>query len=279
VTRPTPEPPPSDVALALDVAGARLGAFAEVRYFAEVDSTNDIAMTLAQDGAPHGTAVLAGQQRAGRGRRGRSWFSPPGSGIYLSVVVRPGADVAALSLVTLAAGVAAATGVRAASGLPVELKWPNDLVIGRPWRKLGGVLCEAVGGATVQAVVVGIGLNVLAASFPRELDGRATAVETELGREIDRGTLVAEVLAALDGICGLLGAGTSGRARICDQWRVLGRAGLGGAPVRWQDHGSPRAGLAVDIDPDGALVVDTETGRERVVAGEVLWQQLSRVSS
>jgi BirA family biotin operon repressor/biotin-[acetyl-CoA-carboxylase] ligase len=243
----------------------------------EVDSTNDIAMTLAQDGASHGTAVLAGQQRAGRGRRGRSWFSPPGSGIYLSVVVRPGADVAALSLVTLAAGVAAATGVRAASGLPVELKWPNDLVIGRPWRKLGGVLCEAVGGTTVQAVVVGIGLNVLAAAFPRELDGRATAVETELGREIDRGTLVAEVLAALDGACGLLRAGASGRARGCDQWRVLGRAGLGGAPVRWQDHGSPRSGLAVDIDTDGALVVDTETGRERVVAGEVLWQQLSRV--
>lgn len=277
MARPTPEPTPSDVALALDVAGARLGAFAEVRYFAEVDSTNDIAMTLAQDGAPHGTAVLAGQQRAGRGRRGRSWFSPPGSGIYLSVVVRPGADVAALSLVTLAAGVAAATGVRAASGLPVELKWPNDLVIGRPWRKLGGVLCEAVGGTTVQAVVVGIGLNVLAAAFPRELDGRATAVETELGREIDRGTLVAEVLAALDGACSLLQAGASGRARVCDQWRVFGRAGLGGAPVKWQDHGSPRSGLAVDIDPDGALVVDTETGRERVVAGEVLWQQLSRV--
>ena len=185
---------PEDLARALSVARPRLGAFSAVRYAAEVDSTNDIAIELAQAGASHGTAVLADAQRAGRGRRGRVWFSPPGAGVYLSAVVRPPAAMAApLSLVTLAAGVATARAVAAATGLTSELKWPNDLVVGRPWRKLGGILCEAVGvGPSVDAIVLGVGLNLQHTAYPLDV-AAATSIEDELGRAVDRPAVVVEL--------------------------------------------------------------------------------------
>jgi BirA family biotin operon repressor/biotin-[acetyl-CoA-carboxylase] ligase len=182
------DPPPADVVRALDEAAARLGGFCRLRYRAEVRSTNDLALSLALAGEPAGTIVLADGQHAGRGRRGHDWFSPPGAGLYLSVIVRPRGPAQGTALVTLAAGVAVADAVRAVSALPVELKWPNDLVVGRPWRKLGGVLSEAAG--TIDAVVVGIGVNLLQAAYPREIADRATSVEAELGRPVGRTPLV-----------------------------------------------------------------------------------------
>src|SRR5262245_33209045 len=148
---------PTDLAEALESSASRLGDFSRLHYFGEVGSTNDVALALAAAGAGEGTAVLTDQQRTGRGRLGRTWFSPPGAGMYLSVIVRPG-DADWLSLTTLAAGVAVARAVASVSALPIGLKWPNDLVIGRPWRKVGGVLCESAGsGSEIDAVVVGIG--------------------------------------------------------------------------------------------------------------------------
>jgi BirA family biotin operon repressor/biotin-[acetyl-CoA-carboxylase] ligase len=268
------EPLPDDVARALHAAAARLRGYGIARFAAEVDSTNDIAIALAERGAAEGAAVLADAQRAGRGRRGRDWYSPPGAGIYLSVVVRPSA-AAPLSLVTLAAGVAAARAVRGATGLAVELKWPNDLVVGRPWRKLGGILCEAVGGSTITAVVVGMGINLRHLAFPPELAGRATSIEGELGRPADRGHLVAELLAELAAVLETLRRG-GGARQLRDEWRRLGRNGLGGAPIRWHDQQGERRGVARDIDADGALVVDVGGREDRLVAGEVTWERLSR---
>jgi BirA family biotin operon repressor/biotin-[acetyl-CoA-carboxylase] ligase len=241
-------------------------------YAAEIGSTNDRAIALALEGAREGTAVLADAQHAGRGRRGREWFSPPGSGLYLSVVVRPEARNE-WTLVTIAAGVAAARAVIGATGLPVELKWPNDLVVGRPWRKLGGVLCESVGsGAHLDAVVVGIGLNLRSAAYPREIADRATAIETELGRPVDRGAVVTALLGELDDVVGRLRAGD--RGAICDAWRRLAAAGLQGAPVRWHDQGRERTGTVRGIDDDGALVVSAEGELVRIVSGEVTWERL-----
>jgi BirA family biotin operon repressor/biotin-[acetyl-CoA-carboxylase] ligase len=268
------EPLPDDLARALSHAAPRLGAFARLRFVTETGSTNDEALALAGEGAPDGTGVIADAQRAGRGRRGRAWFSPPGSGLYVSVVVRIGPAPVTLSLVTLAAGVAAADAVTAVSGLPVELKWPNDLVVGRPWRKIGGVLCESVGGGRVDAVVVGLGINRGAEAYPPDLRDRATSIETELGRFVDRAPLVVECLARLADRMGQI------RARdddgICREWRRLGRGGFGEA-VRWQDQGVERIGVARDIDAAGALVVDSEGRTERLVAGEVLWDRRSHV--
>jgi BirA family biotin operon repressor/biotin-[acetyl-CoA-carboxylase] ligase len=269
------DPLPADFAEALDAARSRLGPFGQLQYFAETDSTNDIALTLSGRGAPGGTSILADAQRAGRGRRGRGWFSPPGAGLYLSVIVRPEREAATLSLLTLASGVALARAVRAATGLACELKWPNDLVAGRPWRKIAGVLCEASGvaGETLDAVVVGIGVNVLPAAYPPEIAPRATSLELELSRPVDRPRLVVEILAGLAEVTGRLWNGD--RAWVLDEWRKFGRAGLGGAAIRWNDRGSERHGAARDIDADGALLVDADGRRERLVAGEVTWERLS----
>jgi BirA family biotin operon repressor/biotin-[acetyl-CoA-carboxylase] ligase len=269
------DPLPPDLADALVVAAPRPGESARVRYFAEVESTNDVAMTLAASGAPDGTAVLADAQRAGRGRRGRSWFSPPGAGMYLSVIARPGQAAESLSLVTLAAGVAVAESVAAITGLPIEIKWPNDLVMGRPWRKLGGVLCEAVGaGSRVDAVVIGVGLNLQHLAYPAEMADRATSVEAELGRPVSRSMLVVEVLGQLGEATRRLRAGD--REWVAREWRRFGHVGLAGAPVRWQEQGTARRGVARDVDADGALLVESDGRLERLVAGEVQWERLSR---
>ena len=122
------DPLPADLALALRRAAPELGGFGRLRYCTETDSTNDLALALAAGGEPEGVAVLADMQRAGRGRRGRDWFSPPEAGLYLSTIVRPGRSAGAVALITLAAGVAAANAVHGVTSLPVELKWPNDLV-------------------------------------------------------------------------------------------------------------------------------------------------------
>jgi BirA family biotin operon repressor/biotin-[acetyl-CoA-carboxylase] ligase len=268
---------PVDLSDALADAVPRLGSFADVRYFAEIDSTNDTALSLAAKGAAEGVSVLADAQRAGRGRRGRSWFSPPGAGMYLSLIVRPGhveGSGMALSLVTLAAGVAAAEAVSQVAGLPVELKWPNDVVIGRPWRKVGGLLCESVAtGGRIEAVVIGIGINLRPAAYPAEIAHRATSIETELGRPIDRASLVVACLGRLRAAMERLREGRGDE--VCREWRRFGRAGLEAAPVRWRDHDAVRTGTARDIAEDGALLVERDGRVERLIAGEVTWDRLS----
>jgi BirA family biotin operon repressor/biotin-[acetyl-CoA-carboxylase] ligase len=265
---------PVDLSAAIEAARDRLGGFARLQYFAEVDSTNDIALARASKGAPHGTAVIAESQRAGRGRLGRSWHSPADAGLYLSAVLRADSWHGTLSLVTMAAGIAVVRGLRSATGLDAELKWPNDIVVGRPWRKLAGILSETAStSARVEAVVVGIGVNLRASAFPPELADRATAVEVELGRGVDRVACTVEILAALAEVSARLISGDS--AWVAEEWRRHGAAGLGGSPVRWHEGDGTRRGLAVDIDESGALIVDTGSGTpERVISGEVIWERL-----
>jgi BirA family biotin operon repressor/biotin-[acetyl-CoA-carboxylase] ligase len=266
---------PPDLAHALSSAHSRLGNFAALRYIEEVGSTNDVALSLASQGVAEGTSVLADWQTAGRGRRGRQWDSPPGAGLYLSVVLTADDLGASLSLVTLTVGVAVAKAIVAVTGLPIELKWPNDVVIGRPWRKMAGILCEsaAVGNSGL-AIVAGIGVNLTRAAYPSAVADYATSIEMELGRTIDRAPLVIECLAQLRDAVSRLRHG-SGRD-IGDEWRRFGRAALDGAPVRWHDAGGERRGLARDIADDGALLVECGGGMmERIVAGEVIWERMS----
>jgi BirA family biotin operon repressor/biotin-[acetyl-CoA-carboxylase] ligase len=253
-------------------ADSRISEFVRLDWRAEVDSTNDIALALAAQGAPDGTAILAGQQHAGRGRRGRDWFSPAGAGVYLSIILRPATSM--LPLVTLGAGVAVARAGIRATGLPLELKWPNDLVIGRPWRKLGGILCETSGtGSQVEAVVVGVGVNLLPAAYPPDLADHATSLESELGRPPDVVHFVVEVLAELRELSTRLRV--EDRSWVLGHWRRLAAPGLGQAAIHWQDQGITRHGWARDVDEDGALVVERDGRRERIVAGEVTWERLS----
>jgi BirA family biotin operon repressor/biotin-[acetyl-CoA-carboxylase] ligase len=264
---------PADLAAALDAAAPRLGPFRAIDYFPDIGSTNDVALERASAGAPHGTLVLADAQQAGRGRRGRTWHSPAEAGLYLSAVLRADSWAGALPLVTIAAGVAVADGLRAATALPVELKWPNDVVIGRPWRKLAGILAESASASPrVEAIVVGIGVNVRPSAFPAEIADRATALEIEASRPVDRAACLVEILAALATWLDRLRAGEL--HAVVDAWRTRGRAGLGGAAVRWNDETGERRGTARDIDDTGALLVDTGGGRTRLVAGEVIWERL-----
>lgn len=248
---------------------ARLARVPALRYARQIGSTNDAALALAAAGAPEGTCVLAGAQRAGRGRLGHTWFSPEGAGIYLSLVTRPSAQV--LTWATLAAGVAAAEAIAHVTGLTPDLKWPNDLMVGRPWRKLGGILAEASSpSGSVDAVIIGIGINVLGSAFPREFAARATALEVELGRQVDTDALVV----ALAG--GILEAqrrlGDDGTSWVRESWRRFGHAGFG-ATVRWNESGVERRGVVRDVDADGALVVESGRDRCRLVAGEVFWER------
>jgi len=269
------EPLPAELAAAVSASAARLGPFSRIEYFSEVGSTNDIALARADAGAPHGSVYLAGMQRTGRGRHGRDWFSPPDAGIYLSTIIRRDAWEGALSLVTLAAGVAVAQGLSKATGLQLELKWPNDVVIGRPWRKLAGILSESASvGSRVDAIIVGMGVNVRRTSFPPDLADRATAIELESDRPVDVAACVVEILAAFAESVRMLSRRDA--AGIATAWRRYGRAGLGGATVRWNDQQGARRGIARDVDDSGALVVESDGRMEKLVAGEVFWDRVGR---
>ena len=266
------EPLPADLTRALDATADRRGPFgARVCYYPEAGSTNDLAARLAEHGAPEGTLVLASTQTSGRGRRGREWFSPPGAGLYLSVVCR---SPAAAPCLTLAGGVAAALGIRRASGLPVTIKWPNDIVVaddrapGRR-RKLAGILAEAASGPSgVQHVVLGMGINLRYAPYPAALAERVTSLEAELGKAVEAGPVLAEVLAALHAQVRDLAAGRT--AAVLGRWRELAPSAAG-ARVEWTRAGRTLQGATAGIDDAGALLVRTGEGVERIIAGELHW--------
>ncbi len=248
-------------------------------YFQTTGSTNDVASALTASGIGEGAVVFADAQTAGRGRRGRSWFSPPFSGLYVSVVFEPrraGIDRSghtagdpvdranrARMLLTLAAGVAIAEGVHATTGLHADIKWPNDLLVGP--RKLAGILAE---GAAADTVVLGYGINVGAMAYPPELASRATSLEVELGRLIDRTTLCVETLAALarrydDLVEGRFDA-------ILGAWRNRAPGSMG-RRVMCETSSGPQSGITAGIDEQGALLVRVADRVERIVAGEVVW--------
>ncbi len=233
-------------------------------------STNTVALDHSTNGvdksAAEGLVVVADEQTAGRGRRGHAWFSPPGAGLYVSVVLSPSAarvdPMRATLLTTLATGVALAEGIEAATGLRAELKWPNDLFTSG--RKLAGVLAEG----SDAVVVVGYGINVRDADMPPELRARATSIERELGRAVDRGVVLVETLAALarrydDLLDGRFDV-------ILDAWRALSPR-ASGARVMFQTAGGTDSGTTAGIDDHGALLVRIGDRVERIVSGEVTW--------
>jgi BirA family transcriptional regulator, biotin operon repressor / biotin---[acetyl-CoA-carboxylase] ligase len=263
---------PQDVVREIARVAGRAGAIgSRIHWLASTASTNDVAARLAEGGADEGTTVIADMQTAGRGRHGRTWFSPPGAGLYVSVIVRPRGEISShhsrTSLLTIASGVAIAEAVRAATGLPAGIKWPNDVMIGR--RKLAGILAEAaVQGGRPQFVVVGFGVNLQMTAYPPELASRVTSIEAETTRRPDRAAMLAEILAAIGERYRDLDAGRFDA--ILGAWRGLA-ASLPGALVEWDSPAGVVRGRAQDIDEDGALLVRVEGRLERVVAGELRW--------
>jgi BirA family transcriptional regulator, biotin operon repressor / biotin---[acetyl-CoA-carboxylase] ligase len=268
-----PESLPPDFADAFGSARARFGRLGTpLLFFSTTESTNDIASALASRGNA-GAIVVAETQTAGRGRRGRTWFSPPGAGLYVSVILEPGdarhEPERALALLTLAAGVALADAVHRATGLAPDIKWPNDLLIGG--RKLAGILAEGIAGnatSRVTRVVLGYGINVRSAAYPPELGDRATSLESELGRSIDRAALCAETIASLAARYDDLLAGRFDV--ILDAWHARA-SGSRGARVEWETPEGSRSGTTAGVDAMGALLVRVGERVERLVAGEVNW--------
>ena len=258
---------------AIDRSRARLGRLASgFEFFPTVASTNDVALertaaaALARRDA-EGLVVVADEQTAGRGRRGHVWFSPPGSGLYVSVVLAPARaridPARATLLLTLAAGVAIADGVATATGLRPDVKWPNDLQVSR--RKLAGILAE---GAAGNQVVLGYGVNIAPAAFPPELRDRTTSIESELGRPADPVHVLVETLAALwcrydDLLAGRFDA-------ILDAWRALAPSAAG-ARVSWSTSAGMLSGITAGIDDHGALLVCRDGRIDRIVGGELSW--------
>jgi BirA family transcriptional regulator, biotin operon repressor / biotin---[acetyl-CoA-carboxylase] ligase len=266
-----PELLPDEFRVALATSASRRGRFGAPVFFAfETASTNDIAIRLAEQGAPEGAMALALAQTAGRGRQGREWFSPPGAGIYVSIVCRTPAMFPTLTL----GGVAVATGITRATGLPVAIKWPNDVVVhdtaapGKR-RKLAGILAEGAAGLNgVQYVVLGCGINVRQADYPAGLAPRVTSIEHELGRTVEPALVLAELLAALNEQAEAL---IEGRRRVVlDRWRALSPS-ASGTRVEWTADGKSMQGTTAGIDDDGALLVRTSDRFERIIAGELHW--------
>jgi BirA family biotin operon repressor/biotin-[acetyl-CoA-carboxylase] ligase len=268
-----PQPLPDEFADPLKRAADRIGAFVgRVLWYPQVTSTNDIAVTLAESGAEEGVVVAADGQSTGRGRHGRAWASPSGVGIYATVILRPAAHVA--PLVTIAAGAAIAEGIESATGLSVRVKWPNDIFIqghGGPGtdRKLAGILAEGSPGPAGDSwIVLGFGINVLPGAYPADVAARATSLEAELSRPVDRGLVLAECLAALSNRYEDLRAGRV--PAVVKAWRSRA-ASTFGRPVEWNHEGEVQHGVAHDVDPTGALLVRTNAGVRRVISGEVRW--------
>ncbi|MCP4544041.1 MAG: biotin--[acetyl-CoA-carboxylase] ligase [Chloroflexi bacterium] len=230
-------------------------------------STNDVAKGLVPQNAPDGTVVLADEQTAGRGRMERQWLAPPGTCILCSILFRPDLALAQAQWLTMLCAMAAADAVDQVAGLQVSLKWPNDLIIKTAkWTKLSGILTETgVTGERLSYAVVGIGMNVNVA--PRDLPSLApdaTSILAETGREVDRTTLLAALLAGVETRYARLQAGTSPHIEWAARLATLGQS------VEATTSGGSLVGIAESVDDNGALLLRTPDGElHRLMAGDV----------
>jgi len=231
-------------------------------------STNDEAFALAREDAPEGTCVIADVQTRGRGRLGRSWLAPAASAVLTSIVFRPKLSPQTATLLTLAAGVAAARAVGHVTDLEPWIKWPNDLYIMN--RKLAGILTEMRAELDrVHFVIVGVGINVNIErkTFPREIRKLATSLSIETGREINRNQLIATLYREMERAYNRLVE--RGPKVIIKQWEDIAK--VRGRHVKASLIGGRKAvGIAQGLDSDGALLIEDKCGKiRRITAGDV----------
>ncbi len=254
---------------ALEAALANTIFSGHLHFFPVTDSTNTDALEAAREGAPHGSVYLADEQLAGRGRGDHTWHSAAGQGLYVSVLLRPRIPALRLPLLPLAAGLAAADAIRAVSGLSVDLRWPNDLLIGL--RKAGGILVEASSEANAESgaaafAVAGIGINVHQRDFASDLSTPATSLDLECGRRISRQSLLVSLLESLQReVHGLLDSASAQtiprRVEQASTW-VRGRK---------VEVSGPQAciGVTAGLDEHGFLLVRTAESLVTVQTGGI----------
>jgi BirA family biotin operon repressor/biotin-[acetyl-CoA-carboxylase] ligase len=238
-----------------------------IHHFGTLDSTNAQAYRLALNGAEEGEVVISESQEQGKGRLGRQWFSPPFLNLYLSVVLRPKIPPYQASLITLMAAIATADAIRHFSGLLPLIKWPNDILLRD--RKIAGLLNEIHSEIDrIHFVILGIGVNLNTdeSMFSKNIRGTATSLRIEMGRTISRKAFLQVLLQELERWYSIFIH--EGSPAILKAWRS--RAHIKGRRVSVTSFGERLTGVAIDVDSDGALILETENGRRRrVVAGDV----------
>jgi len=241
----------------------------KLHFFPEIGSTNTHAMQQAEAGAPDGSVYFADEQSAGRGRGAHAWESPPGSGLYVSILLRPRIAPADILWLSLAAGLAVRDAVRKVTSLEADLRWPNDLLFGR--KKFCGILTELNAEVTrVRHAVIGIGINVHQESFPDELRAIATSLHVETGRAWPRQELLIALLQSLDCEVAALTAARDplASARGMRQRLEAASTWIRGKRVRVEE-GEGYAGTTDGLDPRGFLLVRTAEGLRTVYSGGV----------
>lgn len=239
---------------------------AHLHHFYKIGSTNSAAMGSAAEGVPEGSVLLAEEQTAGRGRGGNTWQSPRSTGIYCSAVLRPPLPPSDVLLLSLMAGLAVQAAIQQTnSRVQADLKWPNDVLI--DGKKVCGILTEMNAEATrVRYVVVGVGINVNQASFPKEL--QATSLRLATGSEWSRVELAAALLKSLDREYRQFVQGPEARASILRRF-AENSSSLHGKKVRIEENGSAFDGTTEGLDARGFLQVRTAYGMQTVLSGTV----------
>jgi len=238
----------------------------EVHCYEKIDSTNNAAKNAAEQGSVHGALFIAEQQSAGKGRRGRSWVSPTGTGIWMTILLKPELEPSYASMLTLVAALSISEAIEEATGLVAKIKWPNDIVVNG--KKVCGILTEM--NAEIECihyVVIGLGTNVNIEEFPKEIQETATSLMIEAGKHIDRVPV----------ICAFLSCFETNYETFIKQKNLSDllenynkRLVNCGREVRILDSNGGYIGIARGIDKNGGLIVEKEKGETvTITSGEV----------
>ncbi len=255
--------------------GTRIFGKTDIHYFKEVDSTNMRAKDLAEGGAPEGDVIIAESQTAGRGRRGRSWFSSSGNGIYATLILRPAMPPIGAPRITLMTAVAVTEAILSLVKLDVKIKWPNDILV--KGKKLAGILTEITTDMdAVNYIVVGLGLNVNTPfeNFPKDIRNNATSIFIETGKQFSRIRLIRACLEQFEKYYEMFRENEF--SPIMHRWKQL--SGIVGQKIMVDVLGQNHMGEVVDIDDDGVLILKDEQDRlRRIFSGDVTLMKSQRV--
>ena len=247
----------SEQSIVLNLRTKSLGR--KIDVFKTIDSTNNFAKSLAQLGAEHGTVVISEVQTQGKGRMGKSFYSPMGMGIYMSVILRPQLSVEHSLLITSCAAVATAEAIERVAGIDCKIKWVNDIYAGR--KKLCGILTEAsvnVEQGGLEYAIVGIGINVQNVTFPRNIADIATSVKLEANKHISRSALTAEILNCLEERLE-----TIRDKSFLEEYRR--RSNVIGRRIEVTHNEVATKMDCIGIDEIGRLIVRTDDGEEKAI--------------
>ena len=237
----------------------------KIVHFDEIDSTNNYAKKIANEGCRHGTIVIAEKQTLGRGRIGREWKSSNSEGLWFTIVLRPDLEPEDVQIVTIAASVAVVEGISESQGIVCGIKWPNDIILGD--RKLAGILTElSAEPGHVNYVVVGIGININQSSFDDEIRNKATSLKLHTGKQVSRVKVLESILTRFENVYNMILQGNT--EEILDKWSKY--SVTIGKEVKIIYKHMEYTGIAQSIASDGKLVVKCDDGEVRQIsAGEV----------